>query len=315
MAGKMELSEQYLLDIIRWGSLTNAAKKLGISQPALSLALTNLERKIGVTLVDRKNKPVCLTEEGCIYVDYLLKKEELTKQMKKEISDVGVFKKTVLTIGGATVYIESLVTNVIPLLLEKYPECQINMRIESLDELIQNALKGNIDCFVCTDENNIPDDFTLLPIRKERLYLCVPSNYKLNEVLREKQVGIGEIKQIADYKIFENENFINLPATFPLQKRMNSFYEENKMKISSSITVNQVSTAVALAEKGLGIVVASEEALMSRQFGNQVCLYSLPDEVSGRNIYLAYDSKKYISKACKLFIKLITKGNENNETF
>lgn len=315
MAGKMELSEQYLLDIIRWGSLTNAAKKLGISQPALSLALTNLEKKIGVTLVDRKNKPVCLTEEGCIYVDYLLKKEELTKQMKKEISDVGVFKKTVLTIGGATVYIESLVTNVIPLLLEKYPECQINMRIESLDELIQNALKGNIDCFVCTDENNIPDDFTLLPIRKERLYLCVPSNYKLNEVLREKQVGIGEIKQIADYKIFENENFINLPATFPLQKRMNSFYEENKMKISSSITVNQVSTAVALAEKGLGIVVASEEALMSRRFGNQVCLYSLPDEVSGRNIYLAYDSKKYISKACKLFIKLITKGNENNEIF
>lgn len=311
----MELSEQYLLDIIRWGSLTNAAKKLGISQPALSLALTNLEKKIGVTLVDRKNKPVCLTEEGCIYVDYLLKKEELTKQMKKEISDVGVFKKTVLTIGGATVYIESLVTNVIPLLLEKYPECQINMRIESLDELIQNALKGNIDCFVCTDENNIPDDFTLLPIRKERLYLCVPSNYKLNEVLREKQVGIGEIKQIADYKIFENENFINLPATFPLQKRMNSFYEENKMKISSSITVNQVSTAVALAEKGLGIVVASEEALMSRRFGNQVCLYSLPDEVSGRNIYLAYDSKKYISKACKLFIKLITKGNENNEIF
>ena len=315
MVGKMELSEQYLLDIIRWESLTNAAKKLGISQPALSLALTNLEKKIGVTLVDRKNKPVCLTEEGCIYVDYLLKKEELTKQMKKEISDVGVFKKTVLTIGGATVYIESLVTNVIPLLLEKYPECQINMRIESLDELIQNALKGNIDCFVCTDENNIPDDFTLLPIRKERLYLCVPSNYKLNEVLREKQVGIGEIKQIADYKIFENENFINLPATFPLQKRMNSFYEENKMKISSSITVNQVSTAVALAEKGLGIVVASEEALMSRQFGNQGCLYSLPDEVSGRNIYLAYDSKKYISKACKLFIKLITKGNENNETF
>ena len=45
MVGKMELSEQYLLDIIRWESLTNAAKKLGISQPALSLALTNLEKK------------------------------------------------------------------------------------------------------------------------------------------------------------------------------------------------------------------------------------------------------------------------------
>lgn len=311
----MELSEQYLLDIIRWGSLTNAARKLGISQPALSLALTNLEKKLGVVLVDRKNKPVCLTEEGSIYVDYLLKKEELTKQMKKEISDVGVFKKTVLTVGGATVYIESLVADVIPQLLEKYPECQVDMRIESLDELIQNGLKGSIDCFVCTDENNIPDDFTLLPIRKERLYLCVPASYKINERLKEYQVAVGQSKEIQDYTMFAEENFVNLPPTFPLQKRMNRFFEERKMKIHSSITVNQVSTAVALAEKGLGIVIASEEALMSRHLGDQVCLYSLPEEVSGRKIYLAYDSKRYISKACKMFVQLITKGNKNNEVF
>lgn len=311
----MELSEQYLLDIIRWGSLTNAARKLGISQPALSLALTNLEKKLGVVLVDRKNKPVCLTEEGSIYVDYLLKKEELTKQMKKEISDVGVFKKTVLTVGGATVYIESLVADVIPQLLEKYPECQVDMRIESLDELIQNGLKGSIDCFVCTDENNIPDDFTLLPIRKERLYLCVPASCKINERLKEYQVAVGQSKEIQDYTMFAEENFVNLPPTFPLQKRMNRFFEEWKMKIHSSITVNQVSTAVALAEKGLGIVIASEEALMSRHLGDQVCLYSLPEEVSGRKIYLAYDSKRYISKACKMFVQLITKGNKNNEVF
>lgn len=311
----MELSEQYLLDIIRWGSLTNAARKLGISQPALSLALTNLEKKLGVVLVDRKNKPVCLTEEGSIYVDYLLKKEELTKQMKKEISDVGVFKKTVLTVGGATVYIESLVADVIPQLLEKYPECQVDMRIESLDELIQNGLKGSIDCFVCTDENNISDDFTLLPIRNERLYLCVPASCKINERLKEYQVAVGQSKEIQDYTMFAEENFVNLPPTFPLQKRMNRFFEERKMKIHSSITVNQVSTAVALAEKGLGIVIASEEALMSRHLGDQVCLYSLPEEVSGRKIYLAYDSKRYISKACKMFVQLITKGNKNNEVF
>lgn len=311
----MELSEQYLLDIIHWGSLTNAAKKLGISQPALSLALTNLEKKLGVVLVDRKNKPVCLTEEGSIYVDYLLKKEELTKQMKKEISDVGVLKKTVLTVGGTTVYIESLVADVIPQLLKKYPECQVDMRIESLDELIQNGLKGTIDCFVCTDENNIPDDFTLLPIRKERLYLCVPAGCKINERLKEYQVAVGQSKEIQDYTMFAEENFVNLPPTFPLQKRMNRFFEEWKMKIHSSITVNQVSTAVALAEKGLGIVIASEEALMSRHLGDQVCLYSLPEEVSGRKIYLAYDSKRYISKACKMFVQLITKGNKNNEVF
>ena len=309
----MELSEQYMLEIVKWGSLTMAAKHLGISQPALSLALTNLEKKLGFTLIDRKSKAACFTEEGSIYAEYLHKQKELTIQMQKEISDAGMMKRKVLSVGGSAVYIESLVADAVPELLGRYPECQINMYIEPLEELIQNAVNGEIECFVCTDEKSIPDHFTLLPIRQERLYMCVPESFEVNQRLKEYRVQLGEEKPIKDYHVFEAHGLIRLPATFPLQRKMDEFFAEKGMQIRSSICVSQVSTGVALAEKGLGMVVASEEALMGRNLDGRVCLYSLPEEISGRKIYIAYDSGHYISKVCKMFIYLMTKGQGNNE--
>lgn len=309
----MELSEQYMLEIVKWGSLTMAAKHLGISQPALSLALTNLEKKLGFTLIDRKSKPACFTEEGSIYAEYLHRQKELTIQMQKEISDAGMMKRKVLSVGGSAVYIESLVADAVPELLGRYPECQINMYIEPLEELIQNAVNGEIECFVCTDEKSIPDHFTLLPIRQERLYMCVPESFEVNQRLKEYRVQLGEEKPIKDYHVFEAHGLIRLPATFPLQRKMDEFFAEKGMQIRSSICVSQVSTGVALAEKGLGMVVASEEALMGRNLDGRVCLYSLPEEISGRKIYIAYDSGHYISKVCKMFIYLMTKGQGNNE--
>ena len=311
--GGMELADQYLLEIIKWGSLTSAAKQLGVSQPALSLALTNLEKKLGYSLVDRKSKPICPTEEGSIYIEYLQKRKELTRQLQKEISDVGLLKKKALSVGGAAVYIESLVANVIPKLLEQYPECHIDMRSGTQMELVRDALNGEIECFICTDEKHIPDNFTLLPIRQERLYLCVPEMFELNDRMKEYQVQLGEERKIEDYSVFSGEPFITLPSEFPLQRKMNEFFLEQGIALKSSICVDQVSIAVSLAKKGMGIVVASEEALMGRQLGEDICLYSLPQGIAGRKIYIAYDSRQYISKVCKLFIDLMTKGREEDE--
>ncbi len=308
----MELAEQYFLESIKWDSLTQAAGALGISQPALSLALTNLEKKLGVTLLDRKRKPLRFTEEGSIYAEYLHKQRELELQLQKELSDAGEQRRRVLSIGAATVYIESLVADVIPQLLESYPNCQIDMHIGPLEKLVQNAVDGEIECFICTDEKNIPDNFRLVQIRSEHLYLCVPAHFPVNERLRDYQVKLGEQREVPDYRAFDGCELIKLPSRYPLQRRMDAFFEKKGMHVSSFLCVNQVATGVALAQRGLGMVVASQEAIMGRNLKEEVCLYSLPQEVSGRKIYLAYDSDHYISKICKVFIDLM-KGKEENE--
>ena len=54
----------YLQAVERWGSLTEAARRLGVTQPALSQAIAQLERRLGTPLLERAGRGRRLTEAG-----------------------------------------------------------------------------------------------------------------------------------------------------------------------------------------------------------------------------------------------------------
>ena len=61
--------QQYMIALAREGSLTAAARTLGISQPALSNWLKNLEDQLGIQLVSRSKRHMVLTPAGKIYLE------------------------------------------------------------------------------------------------------------------------------------------------------------------------------------------------------------------------------------------------------
>lgn len=61
----MELKEQrYVCTLAEYGNLTRAADRLYISQPALSIYISNLEKHLGTPLFDREGKKFELTKLG-----------------------------------------------------------------------------------------------------------------------------------------------------------------------------------------------------------------------------------------------------------
>ena len=55
------------------GSFTRAAQHLGVSQPAVSQNIAELEKQVGAVLFDRKRGEVSLTAEGYVFKDYAAK--------------------------------------------------------------------------------------------------------------------------------------------------------------------------------------------------------------------------------------------------
>ena len=57
---------QYYLAVVREGTISGAAESLHVAQPSLSRQMKELEEDLGVSLFERGNRRITLTEEGMI---------------------------------------------------------------------------------------------------------------------------------------------------------------------------------------------------------------------------------------------------------
>lgn len=90
---------QYFVTIVENGTITAAAKKLGISQPPLSAQMKLLEEELGVTLMERGGRQIRLTDAGRILYRRAVSIVELTDTTLKELTDFRTGISGVLRLG------------------------------------------------------------------------------------------------------------------------------------------------------------------------------------------------------------------------
>ena len=301
--------DNYVFMVAKLGNLTKAANALGISQPALSSGLNSLEKEMNIKIFDRKCSPIVFTPEGEVYYEYIKRMKVLTEDFKRRVDKLKFDVNMAAVIGGPVAYAESLVADAVMKLRKQYPDYQFSIKSSPLSDLIDMAKKGDINCFISTSEN-IPENFEKKLVKKESVYLCIPKSNPLNSVFKGCKVNPGETGKFIDFSLLDGEQFIFLEEGQPLQKQVIKFLEAAGVTPKSNITVNQVSVALNFAIRGEGICFASEGALSGGVDLEKVCVYALPDSVSGRNIYVAYDSELFMPKACSELIKVL--AGENN---
>ncbi|MEE1353255.1 MAG: LysR family transcriptional regulator [Acutalibacteraceae bacterium] len=75
---------RYVVEVSRNGSISRAAQNLFVTQPSLSKAISDLETEMGITIFQRTNRGVTLTEEGTRFLSYA---RQVTEQ-------VGILEQT-----------------------------------------------------------------------------------------------------------------------------------------------------------------------------------------------------------------------------
>lgn len=297
--------DNYVIQIVKHGNLSKAALHLGISQPALSSGLNSLESELGFKIFNRKRVPITFTPEGEIYYDYIMKLQVLSEDFQQRLGNYRDEVGCRAVVGGPVAYVESILTDAIIKLRAQNPNYNVSVKCSPLAELIDASSKGELNCFISTSDE-IPDNFEKVLIRKEKMYLCIPNDNPLNEGMVDLKVIPGETGNLMDFSVLDGEEFIFLEEGQPLREQMEKFFYDSGIVADARIIVNQVSTAVNLAVKGAGICMASEFALAGKVDLSGVCIYSLPESISGRSIYVAYNKDLFMPSACKALIDIIT---------
>lgn len=295
---------RYIFQIVATGSLTKAAESLGISQPALSLGLNKLERELGFKIFNRQTMPLCFTEEGRIYYDYIQRTKILQKDFALRISALQKEKNNKVIIGGPEVYIGGIVTTAVKRLSSIHPYFSIGLKSASMSQLIDLASNHEINCFISTTDE-LPTNFVQLPIKKEKIYLCISKKNPINSALMNYEINEGNSEKLMDFSCLKNEEFVFLEEWQPMQKKLRELTALYGFKPFNRIVVNQVSTLLNMTLACEGMCIAAEDALTCNGNTDQFCLYSLPHTVSDRLIYVAYDKDLYLTEAAQKLIKVL----------
>ena len=80
------------VEVCRTGSITKAAESLHLSQPAVSLAIRQLEEYYGILLFDRISKKLYLTESGNKMLSYASHIIESFDDMERSYQDTSFTK-------------------------------------------------------------------------------------------------------------------------------------------------------------------------------------------------------------------------------
>ena len=299
-----QLYEKYILQIDKDRNITKAAQTLGISQPALSMGISQLEKKLGFPVFDRKTVPISPTIAGERYISYLKEKKILETDFRREIEDIISNTSNRVSIGAATIYIQSILVDAVAELHQQHPHFQIEIESATVLELLEFAKNGSLNCLISTRKPQ-NDEFQSIAIRKEKTYLCVPEGNPLNKLLAKDPDHL-------DLHLLDNQPMVLLKNTQPLQITVDQFLTKQGISPQRLITVDQISTALELTLKGIGCCFATSESLSI--FKNSSIIYYAVSEIPDRYIYAVYPKGRYLSKACQALINLLTNKENNNES-
>lgn len=90
---------QYVAKVAELQSISKAAAKLFISQPALTRIILNIETELGTTLFNRSVLPIQLTYAGKRYLEEARRIWEIDESFRRELQEISELKRGVLNIG------------------------------------------------------------------------------------------------------------------------------------------------------------------------------------------------------------------------
>jgi len=177
-------------------NLSAAGRKLGMSQPAISLLIKSLEKRLQTTLFERRGPKISITRNGNYLYKLAFPIVKALDELPAEFSALhGNINSGSLDIAAG----ESTTLYILPRYIHSFKQDyeQVNLRLHNSDgrDPVTMIRNGEIDFMIGAMHDNIPDDITYTPVFSYRMMLITAMNHELS------QQATIELKDISRYPL------------------------------------------------------------------------------------------------------------------
>ncbi|QUS54915.1 hydrogen peroxide-inducible genes activator [Pseudovibrio brasiliensis] len=266
---------RYFVAVQQHGHFGNAAEEVCVSQPALSMQIRDLEKELGLCLIERNARSIRLTPEG----------EEIAKranQILREMQDLKAYAEHAASPLSGTIrlgVIPSLAPYILPKLLpaltKQYPALQLDLR-ETLTATLLSELKhGTLDAVLVALPVEEPD-LEEAPIFEDHFLLAVASSREIDE---RKRMGPDDL---------HGENLLLLEEGHCLRDQTLSFCGSISQNQSANVGATSIATVLHMVAAGYGVTVLPEICADTEIADDRITLLRFAEPQPSRRIGLIW---------------------------
>jgi DNA-binding transcriptional LysR family regulator len=278
----------YFKQLADTGNFTRAAKKIGIAQPALSIAIKKLELGLGLNLINRSDKHDLLTAEGKVLyqsaVQLLANAEQVTLQMQ-ELKDL---KSGVVRFGVSAMMGSYYFPQVLAAFKQQYPNINVQLYEQGTATLETMLLNGEVDIALIRDDQQ-SSQLRYVDFIEEPIMAGMPADHPL-----------ANGKSITLYT-FCQQPLVLFREGYYLRETISQYSQQHNLPLDIKLETNLIELQKSLVKNNLGITNCLSKIMQSDQ--DLVCLPFSPPIVL--KLGLAWKKNHYLSNASKTFKEFI----------
>ncbi len=241
---------RYFAATVRTGSISAAARNCGVSQPSLSQQIKTLEEDLGEPLLIRQSRGTSITEAGKILMQYAERLLAEEQELRLHFDTRSTLQSGKLSFGIIPTMAPYLLPRILGPFRQLYPAIDISVREAQTHHLIDMVASGDLEFAILSDidsNSQLKLNLELQVLFQEPLVLATPSSHQFAKPSAEiapQDVDATELIHLQDGHCLTDQTLTACKLS----------------SLDSSLQCDQLETALAMVNSGLGIAIVPQLA-------------------------------------------------------
>nr|WP_317349762.1 selenium metabolism-associated LysR family transcriptional regulator [uncultured Blautia sp.] len=278
--------------VVDYGSFSEAARRLYLTQPTISAHIRALENELKVKLIIRTTKKLTITTKGYQLYDSAVRILHIRNNL---LEDFTGSKKHIIDLSASTIPSSYLLPELLAGFGKICPDVYFHSLQSDSAEAIQKVIDGSVDLGL-VGQYIEKDDCCYIPFCQDSLLIAAPVTPHYLK-LKERNATLEELIR---------EPMIVREKGSGTKKEMDFFLEKSGIAPSDLNVIARMNDLESIKQSivnGLGISILSARSVQDLAGTKQILIFPLGDTESRRNFYIVYSRNRILKPHIRQFIQ------------
>jgi DNA-binding transcriptional LysR family regulator len=289
-------------EVVRLGSFSEVAKKLSISQPAVSFQIQKLEQELGIRLIDRTQRAITLTAAGKRILRFAESVEAERQHLQHDLEQMREEVSGDLLIAASTIPGEFLLPPLLARFKQMHPAVRVQVAVSDSITVINGVQDNAYEIGFC---GIAPEgqDLASFKVAGDEIVLIV---FPEHPFAQRGEVSLTEL---------EGESLIFRESTSGTQRNLETHLSRAGLdlrKLAPNLILGTTQAVVSAVAAGAGIAFVSNLAIKNSLALGRVRQVTVSGLRLSRDFYCIYRKERVVSRLLEEFLTFVQSYERSN---